>query len=187
MNQPRKDVHPRCHHVLLVPCPKIRLRASPRLSPRSHPRSPAKPPAGGADRIVACGRRKIASARGPHSRSFAREPPAPDFRLTARTSPILAGRVRGARGPQSPLWHDSDSFYDFLRQFQAARAVPHTARPSPGLAAERVRHRPIGRKNNSTPLSARRHRRAARHCGSLNDQIPGSLRHRHYQTFTRSR
>ena len=42
---------------------------------RSSPRSAAKPPADGAARIVACGRRMFASMRGPHSRGFAREPP----------------------------------------------------------------------------------------------------------------
>ncbi len=51
------------------------------------------------------------------------------LRLTARTSPILAGRVRGARGLLSPPRNHFESIYDSFSDFQAARAVPHTARP----------------------------------------------------------
>ena len=115
-------------HVLCGHAPNSTSVQVRRLPLRSTPRSAAKPRADGADALVACGRRKIASVRGPHSRSFAREPPAPDFRLTARTSPILAGRVRGARGLRSPPRNRCESLR-FSRDFQAARAVPHTARP----------------------------------------------------------
>ena len=81
----------------LSPSPPATLRSD----PRSPPRSPAKPRADGADALAACGRRLVASVRGPHSRGFAREPPHP----TLPDGSYLAGhgrRARGARGLGRP-------------------------------------------------------------------------------------
>jgi hypothetical protein len=90
---------------------RVQTAAGSVIDPRSPPRSPARPRADGADALAACGRRRVASVRGPHSRSFAREPPHPHQGLTTRTSPISAGRARGLAG------------------FAIRSCVPHTARP----------------------------------------------------------
>ena len=85
---------------LSPPVNRVRLpRVSLRFPPRSPPRSSAKPRAAGADAFGACGRRFLTSGRGPHSRGFAREPPAPDYarRLVPhRSSAACAG---GSRAP----------------------------------------------------------------------------------------
>ncbi len=120
-------------------------------APRSPPRSAATPLAAGADQFAACGSGNVASARGPHSRSFAREPPHPHLagRLVPRRSrPGVRGGSRATESSRESLRVASR----FHRDFRAARAVPHAARPSPGLAAERVRPGPIGPRNFLTPL-----------------------------------
>jgi hypothetical protein len=71
-------------------------------SPRPTPRSAAKPRAGGADALAASGRRKVASVRGPHSRGFAREPPAPDFPPDGSYLADLGRACAGGSRPTEP-------------------------------------------------------------------------------------
>ena len=126
---------------------------------------------GGADALAACGRQR-SPLRGDRTRgAIAREPPAPDFRLTARASPILAGRVRGARGPgvfrgivASPSVISSVTSKPLVR----SRTPPGHAGIGRGAGAP-----PADRPRKTPPLlSARRHRRAARHYASFNCPIP---------------
>ena len=72
----------------------------------------------------------------------------PDGSCLADLGRACAG---GSRPTESPR-NGRESHCDSLSDFRPARAVPHTARPSPGLAAERVRLRPNGRRNTTPPL-----------------------------------
>ena len=115
--------------LLHFPTRQVHYRPASSLPP-PHPRSPARPAADGADRPEPRRRRKIASVRGPHSRSFAREPPAPDYarRLVPRRSGRRARGARGLRSAEKNAVKDRRCSHDI----PTARAVPHAARP-PGI------------------------------------------------------
>ena len=117
-----------------------------RLPPRSPPRSPAKPPADGADRNAACGRQSVASVRGPHSRSFAREPPHPH--LTGHLVPRRS-RLDVCGGSRAP--------------YRSCSCGPAHRPATPGLTAERVHCRPTGRLISYTDATHRLHAAPTRH------------------------
>jgi len=102
--------------------------------PRSTPRSPATPPADGADRFVARGRRK---------------------------SPLGGDHTRGASPARPPHMHTPAGSHlaDLRRATCGGLAASFGAlvwsrtlpRPRRGIAAERGHPRPIGRHHTSTP------------------------------------